>query len=81
MSGCVHCLVVGLVPEVGVNRVMVSSQTKEKEVATVPAVEAVTEQVTIVCILPSVMFTLCNYSRHLKQAQRSKSINHQKPRK
>ncbi len=29
---------------------MVSSQTKEKEVATVPVVETVTEQVTKVCI-------------------------------
>ncbi len=64
MSGCVHCLVVGLVPEVGVNRVMVSSQTKEKEVVTVP-VETVTEQVTKVCIIififPSVIKAMIVY--------------------
>ena len=64
MSGCVHCLVVGLVPQVGVNPVMVSVQAKEKEVPAVgetvvqaiakekevAAVETVTEQVTQVCI-------------------------------
>ncbi len=62
MSGCVHCLVVGLVPEVGVNRVMVSSQTKEKEVVTVPAFETVTEQVTKVCIIfPSVIKAMIVY--------------------
>ena len=36
MSGCVHCLVVGLVPQVGVNPVMVSVQAKEKEVDVTP---------------------------------------------
>ncbi len=63
MSGCVHCLVVGLVPQVGVNPVMVSVQAKKKEVPTVEtvvqaiakekevaAVETVAEQVTKVCI-------------------------------
>ncbi len=61
MSGCVHCLVVGLVPQVGVNPVMVSVQAEEKEVAGVgetvvqaiakeKEVAAVTEQVTQVCI-------------------------------
>ncbi len=53
-GGCVHCLVVGLVPQVGVNPVMVSVQAKEKDVdvTPVPVVETFTvEQVTKVCIL------------------------------
>ncbi len=57
MSGCVHCLVVGLVPQVGVNPVMVSVQAEEKEVdvTPVPVVETFTvKQETKVCI------SLCN---------------------
>ncbi len=50
MSGCVHCLVVGLVPQVGVNPVMVSVQAEEKELPTVGETVTV-EQVTKVCIL------------------------------